>query len=83
MALRTFTGPDGQQWNAWHVWPNGAGAGFHERFRDGWVCFERVGGGRRCRIPTGELPSEWESLPDQRLELLRRLAESWRDTKRE
>jgi hypothetical protein len=76
MALRTFKDPNGQEWNAWHVWPEGGGVGVNERYRDGWVCFEPVGGGSRCRIPIGELPSGWENLPDERLGLLRRIAET-------
>jgi hypothetical protein len=74
MALRTFTDRDGATWNAWQVIPNG-GAGVQERFRDGWVCFERVGGGGRCRLPLSEMPPRWDQLPDVRLELLRRVAD--------
>ncbi|MEO8620341.1 MAG: hypothetical protein ABI625_04685 [bacterium] len=75
MALRTFKDSNGQEWNAWHVWPEGAGIGVSERYRDGWVCFERVGGGDRCRIPIGDVPAGWENLPDDRLGLLRRISE--------
>ncbi len=76
MALRTFTDPDGNAWNAWHVRPGGPGVGYAERYRDGWVCFERVGGGGRCRIPLDEMPPGWESLSEHRLDLLRRVAEA-------
>lgn len=79
MALRTFTDQDGQKWNAWQVHPSGAGVGFAERYRDGWVCFELVGGGSRCRIPLDQLPS-WETLPDSRLALARRLADATSST---
>ncbi|MEP7001042.1 MAG: hypothetical protein ABI969_11230 [bacterium] len=75
MALRTFRDSNGEEWNAWNVWPDSAGAGMNARYRDGWVCFERVGGGDRSRIPVGDLPSGWEYLPDDRLALLRRVGE--------
>src|SRR4051812_26090672 len=74
MALRTFTDRDDELWNAWHVIPNGNSAGYHERYREGWVCFERVNGGGRCRLPLSEMPPGWESLPDDRLDLIRRVA---------
>lgn len=76
MALRTFTDRDGLAWNAWHVLPGGTGVGYAERYRDGWVCFERVGGGGRCRIPIDQMPPAWDSLPDHRLDLMRRVAEA-------
>jgi len=78
MALRTFSDKDGVRWNAWHVIPSGLGGGssYPSRFRDGWVCFERLTGGGRCRLPLSEIPDDWESLPDERLDLLRKIAES-------
>ena len=76
MTLRTFNDRDGVTWNVWLVVPNGGGAGYPERYRDGWVCFERLGGGQRCRIPLAEMPANWESLTDDRLDLLRRVAET-------
>lgn len=74
MALRTFTDRDGEVWNVWNVVPNGGMNGYQERYREGWVCFERVGGGGRCRLPSSEVPPGWESLPDDRLDLIRRVA---------
>ena len=65
-------GRDRSEWNAWNVIPNGFGAGYQERFRDGWICFERVNGGGRCRLPLRDVPAGWEALPDDRLDLLRR-----------
>lgn len=78
MALRTFTDRDGLRWNAWHVFPTGLGGGssYPSRFREGWVCFERVDGGGRCRLPISDMPEDWESLPDERLSLLRKVAEA-------
>ncbi|MEO7457824.1 MAG: hypothetical protein ABIY52_16295 [Gemmatimonadaceae bacterium] len=75
MALRVFTDPDGTEWNAWLVQPGASGNNFQERFRRGWVCFEQVGGGGRCRLPLDEMPVGWESLADARLDLLRRVAD--------
>lgn len=76
MALRTYMDPDGQAWHAWQVHPGNTGAGYAARFREGWVCFERVDGGGRCRIPIDQMPPGWDSLPEQRLDLLRRVAEA-------
>jgi hypothetical protein len=82
MALRVFADRDGNQWNAWLVQPGPSGNNFQERFRDGWVCFERVGGGGRCRLPIDQVPRDWETLPDDRLELLRRVADQSTTTSR-
>lgn len=42
--------------------------------RDGWLCFQRAEGGERLRMPRGDAPPAWEELPDERLDLLRRVA---------
>jgi hypothetical protein len=76
MALRTFTDRDGNLWNAWQVVPNGSSASYPNRYRAGWVCFERVGGGGRCRLPIAEMPAAWDALPDERLDLIRRAADA-------
>ncbi len=75
MSLRTFTDRDGERWNAWNVVPGGTSGGYQERYQEGWVCFERVPGGGRCRLSFKDLPPRWESLPEERLDLLRRVAE--------
>lgn len=76
MSLRTFTDQDGQAWNVWRVQPGGSGVGYAERYRDGWVCFERIDGVGRCRIPLDQMPADWDALSDHRLDLLRRVAEA-------
>ena len=76
MAIRSYIDRDGQEWNAWAVTPAPGSIAYQERFRDGWVCFERAGGSTRCRLPFSEVPTGWESLPDDRLDLLRRVAET-------
>jgi hypothetical protein len=75
MAVRVFTDRAGNQWNVWRVQPTSSTAGLEERFQDGWLCFERVDGASRARLPLDEVPPSWEELPDERMELLCRLAE--------
>ena len=75
MALRAFADRDGQVWSVWLVRPTAGSASLHERFRDGWICFEQVNGTARCRLPMDEVPPGWEALPDDRLDLLRRVAQ--------
>ena len=75
MAVRVFTGREGYQWSVWRVQPTSSTAGLQERFQGGWLYFERADGGARARLPIEEAPPAWEGLPDERLELLRRVAE--------
>jgi hypothetical protein len=59
----------------WSVVPApNAAVTLDEEFRGGWLCFEKVDGGGRCRLTLTEAPAAWESLPDERLDLLRRVA---------
>ena len=55
--------------------PTSSTAGLQERFRNGWLCFERADGESRARLPLDDVPAGWDALPDERLELLSRLAE--------
>ena len=75
MAVRVFTDRSGQRWSVWRVQPTSSTAGLQERFRNGWLCFERADGESRARLPLDDAPAGWEALPDERLELLSRLAE--------
>jgi hypothetical protein len=75
MGIRSYIDRDGHEWSVWAVTPAAGSIAYQERFRDGWVCFERAGSSARSRIPLSEVPPEWESLPDDRLDLLRRVAE--------
>lgn len=75
MAVRVFTDRDGHEWSVWRVEPTSSTAGLQERFQGGWLCFERADGGARARLPLEEAPAVLEELPDERLELLRRVAE--------
>lgn len=75
MAVRVFTDREGRKWSVWRVQPTSSTAGLQERFQGGWLCFEREDGGARSRLPLDEAPPAWESLPDERLELLSRVAD--------
>jgi hypothetical protein len=75
MAMRVFTDRDGQRWSVWRVQPTASTASLQERFQGGWLCFEREDGSARARLPLDEAPAGWEGLPDERLELLSRVAE--------
>jgi hypothetical protein len=48
--------------------------------REGWLCFERVGGGDRCRLALTEAPPAWEQLPAHGLDRLRRAAAARRSS---
>jgi hypothetical protein len=75
MALRVYTDRAGEEWRVWLVMPASAGVPMlDESFRDGWLCFERVDGADRRRLSMADVPAVWEALPDDRLDLLRRMA---------
>lgn len=71
MALRTFLAVDGTRWSVWSVEPSAfvvrTGA------PPAWLVFtdER---GTECRR-LFDFPPDWETLPSERLDLLRRIAE--------
>lgn len=71
MALRTFLAGDGTRWSVWRVEPEAVGT--QPRALTAWLAFvdER---GAECRR-LFEIPTNWESLPTERLDLLRRMAE--------
>ena len=76
MGLRVFQDRDGNEWQVWRVRPAvREDSPVHLRFREGWLCFQRSDGARRCRIPLDEVPPGWDALPDERLDLMRRVAE--------
>lgn len=75
MALRTYADRDGNEWRVWKVNPMVAGAPMlDESYRDGWLCFERSDATDRRRLSITEVPDGWASLPDEQLDLLRRVA---------
>jgi hypothetical protein len=74
VALRIFADRDGQQWRVWRVQPISRGISVRAEFREGWLCFEQLDGSCRCRLSVTIAPTDWETLPDDRLDLLRRMA---------
>jgi hypothetical protein len=75
MALRGFSDREGKEWRVWSVVPGpSAAVTLDEEFRGGWLCFERAAGGERRRLAMTQAPDGWEALPDERLDLLRRVA---------
>jgi hypothetical protein len=76
MALRTYEDPDGKEWRVWRVVPDSISfSTLGESYRGGWLCFERVDGSERKRLSMNEVPEDWEALAEERLDLLRRMAE--------
>jgi len=76
MALRAYSDATGGAWQVWCVVPDAASAStLADAYRDGWLCFERVDGSDRCRLSMSQAPTAWEELPDDRLDMLRRMAE--------
>jgi len=73
--MRRFVGRNGESWSVWSVLPHASGVGVPASLRRGWLCFAPEDGAARFRLPMDDAPSAWESLPDDRLELLRRVAE--------
>lgn len=75
MALRNFIDRNGEGWRVWSVVPQASGgAGVPPALRRGWLCFAPERGEQRLRLPLEEVPTTWDSLPDDRLDLLRRVA---------
>ena len=77
MASRAYTDSSGVEWLVWEVTPGqhtrpsrqGMSA-LPEELADGWLCFES-GVGKRRFYP---VPPEWETLADDKLEILCRAA---------
>jgi hypothetical protein len=75
MALRIYTDASGNEWRVWPVTPSAGAGTLVASYQGGWLCFERTDGSDRCRLSMTQVPPAWEALPDERLELLRRVAE--------
>lgn len=71
MALRTFIAPDGTTWTVWLA--QSAGAVGLPGAPTEWLAFQNADGTERRRLI--EIPDGWDTLPDNRLDLLRRMAE--------
>lgn len=71
MALRTFVGSDGKTWTAWLV-QTGAAASVPGSPTE-WLAFQNEDGTERRRLL--EIPEGWEALSDERIDLVRRMAD--------
>lgn len=78
MSLKPFLASDGRVWSVWRVQSGSAGqmAGMPGE----WLAFQSEDGTERRRL--FEIPDQWEDLPDDRLDLLRRMAEPSRSAER-
>lgn len=74
MAMREFIDGEGRTWQVFKVEPSIRGGLLSEEFRDGWLAFVLLDGTERCRLSIHDAPSTWQELPDERLDLLRRMA---------
>ncbi len=72
MALRTFLAADGHTWTVWLVRPSRSA---HPQLGIPveWLAFQSDDESERRRLL--EVPPHWEDLSDERLDLLRRIAE--------
>jgi hypothetical protein len=71
MALRTFVASDGRTWTAWLV-QTGTVAAVPGTPTE-WLAFQSEDGTERRRLL--EIPEGWDSLSDERLDLVRRMAD--------
>jgi hypothetical protein len=71
MALRTFVAQDGSRWTVWLVQTSGL-SGVTGTPSE-WLAFQNEDDSQRRRLL--EVPAGWDALPDDRLDLLRRIAE--------
>jgi hypothetical protein len=77
MATRAFTDTAGVEWLIWHVTPGqhtrparSSVSALPDELAEGWLCFESSVGKRRFY----PVPPEWETLADDKLEILCRAA---------
>jgi hypothetical protein len=70
MPLRSFLAKDGAHWTVWLVIPS-HGVRIVGTASE-WLSFQNADGTQRCRLT--EVPANWRSLTDERLDLLRRMA---------
>jgi hypothetical protein len=72
MSLRTFLSRDGTTWSVWRI--ESVSAAVVPGTPTEWLCFQDMEGTERRRL--FEYPENWDELPDERLDLLRRMAEA-------
>jgi hypothetical protein len=78
-AIREFIDTEGREWRVWPVTPGPARFGKPEpslgEFQEGWLAFETLDETLRRRLP--HYPTDWLSLPDEKLqELLRKAVDA-------
>jgi hypothetical protein len=71
MALRTFLSRDGSTWSVWRI--ESSSAAVVPGTPSEWLCFQDADSTERRRL--FEYPENWAELPDDRLDLLRKMAE--------
>ena len=71
MPLRTFRAGDGSQWTVWSI--RTAGAGAVAKPPAEWLAFQNEDCTERRRL--FDVPAGWSELSDERLDLLRQVAE--------
>jgi hypothetical protein len=68
--MRTFAASDGSKWTAWDV--QSATPPPIPGMPTAWLAFQNEDATERRRL--FDFPEHWDELPDERLELLRRMA---------
>jgi hypothetical protein len=71
MSLRSFVSRDGSTWSVWRI--DSASAAVVPGTPSEWLCFQDTDSTERRRL--FEYPDNWADLPDERLDLLRKMAE--------
>ncbi|HKO15877.1 MAG TPA: hypothetical protein VJU87_06540 [Gemmatimonadaceae bacterium] len=78
MAYREFVDSSGASWRVWSTEPLLSGH-LDGGFANGWLTFERLVAGADSPSPSvrrmAPIPRDWESVSDERLELMCRAAE--------
>jgi hypothetical protein len=74
MAYREFTDSSGVAWRVWSTVPM-AGSRLRGGFDQGWLTFESTSSGQTVLRRLVPIPRDWESVPDERLELMCRSAD--------
>lgn len=71
MPIRTFVDSKGVSWRVWSTTPS-ADSPLHRYYPEGWLTFDSGAGTLRRLSPA---PGNWQLVPDDRLELMCRVAE--------
>ncbi len=82
MGLREFKDAEGTTWQVWTVTADvldkrTAAEDYMRDWQDGWLCFEHSGARKRL----AQFPADWESMPDDKLQLLLEQAQAVKQRK--